>query len=166
MERAVTRKHACRGPVNGRDRGVSLIELLVVLAILSVLTIGVGLSLTPRQGGSDAAAFRQAHERSRDLALHGETRRGLRLTATGLWLMEPTHPADGASGPLVWRQGAQLQDWHAPVGFRIASPARGGGQPNLLYLPNGQTSAFEIWFRDPPLRCVTNGWEALQCQTE
>jgi len=147
----------------GADTGVSLIELLVVVAVLSVLAIGVSLPL--RDGGSqapaDAARFASMFERTRTLAIHGQTQQGLRLTSRDMALMKLT--ADG------WQTSRQSIRFQGRADFRTKTPANALSAldaPEIIFLPNGQTTPFDLIFFGSGSRsavCKSDGWMGVEC---
>lgn len=138
------------------EAGVTLIELVVVLMVLASLGMGVTLSLgrNSLRGESDLIAFQTAYDQARSLAVHGQIRRGLLLEAKGRRLAR--WQAGG------WQLSEQLQPWRGRVSFLInggAPPLRDA--PNLIFLPNGQTTAFSIQFDQ--ITCRSDGWTGLIC---
>lgn len=151
------------------DAGVSLIELLVVVAILSVLAVGVSLPL--RQSAdptrADARLFQSVYARSRAQAVHGGTLRGLQVDSRGLRLMQRV-AADPAQPP-QWQLSDQPIRWQGRAVFRATGPSAAtltAPQPDILFLPNGQTSAFELRLtarRHAPVSCSGDGWSEVSC---
>jgi len=123
------------------DAGVTLIELLVVVAIMSVLATGVTITAlrpSPKAASSDHAWFERSFNTNRTLAIQGRTSRGLNVQPNGL---VPVHM--GKDG------------W-------VASQ----GQPDIVFLSNGQTNPFDISFTSgqlQTLRCRSDGWTGLIC---
>ncbi|TCK99862.1 type II secretion system protein H [Shimia isoporae] len=145
------------------DAGVSLIELLVVVAVLSVLAVGISLPL--RNDGnnapSDAARFQSLFENSRTLAIHKQQLRGLRIEPRGVALMARTQGG--------WEQSSQIIRWRGRVAFQNLGPI-GAGQsfdsPEVTFLPNGQTTAFQIRFfssESGSASCESDGWAEVTC---
>ena len=141
------------------DAGVTLIELVVVLAVLASLGLGVTLTrgATGARGDSDLMGFRSSYDQARSLAVHGQRRRGILLSAAGRRLTW----ARGAA----WQISEQLQPWRGRVSYQITGPGAGSGAaqdiPNIIFLPNGQTTAFSIQFDQ--ITCRSDGWTGLIC---
>jgi hypothetical protein len=144
---------------------VTLIELLIVVAVLSVMVAGLGLS-TGRgaaPGQTDQARFEDRFEALRSLAVHGGVPRGLVIELGGLRQAE--YGADG------WQVSDHLMRWRGRVAHRVLTGGGGATGPTLVFLPNGQTSAFRISFAgagafagaSPVTRCTSDGWTGLQC---
>ncbi|TMM51306.1 type II secretion system protein [Sulfitobacter sabulilitoris] len=152
----------------GGQSGFTLIELVIVIAILSVLSVGALLAVGRVGGGAsgDAATFRALYDANRRLAVQGQNWRGLRVEQGGT--RTAVRGADG------WQSAPTLRRWRDRVAFRHAVPVPGDRlMPDIVFLPNGQTSAFSIQFaargRDPSrrsLRCGSDGWTGLRCDAE
>lgn len=89
-----------------KDAGFTLIELLVSIAVLSVLALGATLAL-PRGSGSatqDMALFQRQFEQMRQLAITGQSSRGLIIDPTGLRLAsrQESNAADPQGNPPLW----------------------------------------------------------------
>lgn len=137
------------------DAGVTLIELVVVVAVMASLGLGVVLTVGrgETRGDSDLIAFQTAYDQGRSLAIHGQIRRGLLLRATGRRLA--TWRAGG------WQLSQQLQPWRGPVSYQVEGPQAQRDTPNIVFLPNGRTSAFSIQFDQ--ITCRSDGWTGLIC---
>jgi prepilin-type N-terminal cleavage/methylation domain-containing protein len=137
------------------DAGVTLIELVVVLAVLASLGLGVTLTrgATGARGDSDLMGFRSSYDQARSLAVHGQRRRGILLSAAGLRLAW-----GGADG---WQISERSQPWRGRVSYHIDGPQMPPEIPNIIFLPNGQTTAFSIQFDQ--ITCRSDGWTGLIC---
>lgn len=155
------------------EAGVSLIELLVVVAMLSVLAVGVTLPLRQSANSTqaDARLFQSVYARTRAQAVHSGALRGLKVDGRGLRLMQ--READGQAQAPRWQLSDQPIRWQGRAVFRATGPQGGGvtaGQsgprPDILFLPNGQTSAFDLRFTTPrhvPVSCSSDGWSEVSC---
>lgn len=151
-------------PVPQGDRGVTLIELLVVVAMLAILAVGVSLPLRggPDQVTSDVLRFQSVFARSRALAVHGRVPRGLAVTSTGLRLMQPATTGWHTSDHTIRWQGRGLFTATGP-----GAATRGTGTPDITFLPNGQTSSFELRLTGRGARstlCLSDGWTGVTCR--
>lgn len=135
--------------------GVTLIELLVVITVMASLAVGVSLSAgrSVAPGESDLARFRNAYELARSLAVHGMQRRGVLISADG------SRSARWVAGD--WVIAKRLQPWRNRVSYLVEGRRPGPETPNIIFLPNGQTSAFVISFAQA--RCSSDGWTGLRC---
>jgi len=149
MERAVT---------TDRTLGFTLIELLVAVAILSVLSVGATLAVGrgASEEQTDQARFQQQFERLRQLAVTGQQVRGLKVDARGMF-----SASYGSSG---WKIAEARQRWAGKVILSVLPSAITGStsDPQILFLPSGQTTAFSISFGQA--RCETDGWEGMTCR--
>lgn len=148
-----------------REAGFTLVELLVAIAVLAVLALGASLAL-PRSAPpaeSDMALFQRQFEQMRQLAITGQSSRGLRITPQGLQLARrqasaqtalldsPEAHSAKASEPLPrWHVSARQQRWQGRVQFISQNSAGrapiGSGAPDIQLLADGRSSAFIIRF--------------------
>jgi prepilin-type N-terminal cleavage/methylation domain-containing protein len=149
MGSGIAQRTVCR-----REAGFSLIELLVVIAVMSVLAVGAVLAVGGPRAGGDLAQFREIWVRERALAIEGRDMRGLTFTAKGVQVV-------------AWRDGG----WHDIGGpkrwrGRVAFAARGlhpPGDPDIVFLSSGQSSAFSVRFSVDQADCDSDGWADLTC---
>lgn len=150
------------------DAGFTLVELLVAIAVLAVLALGASLAL-PRSAPpaeSDMALFQRQFEQMRQLAITGQSSRGLSITPQGLRLArrQATSQANLLADVLVgpeaqrptsgqnqrWHVSARQQRWQGRVQFISQNSAGrapiGSGAPDIQLLADGRSSAFIIRF--------------------
>lgn len=137
--------------------GFTLIELLVAVAVLAVLAVGASLAATRRSGSeSDASRFAQSYAMARQLAVQGQARRGIDISPAA---SQPMAPGDGQ-----WQRAGRETRWRAPVAFVAEGPAHPADWPEIVFLPNGRTSAFSIRFgHGAGTLCQSDGWTGLTC---
>lgn len=159
MDPGIEPDAASAGP---EDAGFSLIELLVVIAVLGVLAVGVSLAAFRRDGGAqgDAALFVQSFSAARQLAVQGQETRGLEI---GQRSRRALHLRAGQ-----WEPAGPEARWRGRVAFMSADAGVSAGQPRIVFLPNGRTSAFSVQFSDGgargPVRCTSDGWTGVSCE--
>lgn len=153
MERAITPLRTAVPP--SRDAGVTLIELVVVVAVMAVLGAGLSLAVGRAASSADAdmAQFRQQYEQLRAQAVHARHRYGLSVTPKGRHMM--------ARHGGTWQDLGPPRSWRAAVHYADRHRRAAPGVPDIQFLPNGQTSAFTISFGSR--RCQSDGWTGLTC---
>lgn len=150
-------------PADRRSAGFTLIELLVVIAIVAVLAVGTGLAVGRGASGSqaDLTRFRDSFEINRAQAVEGRELRGLVIAPRGLQVVR--YGADG------WGDPGPVQRWRGKVSFAAqAARALPPGTPDILFFPDGRSSAFSVLFsggrgQSGPVRCASDGWTGLTC---
>lgn len=145
-------------PGGKRAAGFSLIELLVVIAVLAVLAVGVTLSVGRRGEQGDMAWFHEAWRTQAALAIEGRDMRGLRIGPTGLQVVARRM---GGAGP-EWQDMGKPRAWSGRVALATVR-AVPSGEPEIVFLPSGQSSAFSLGFSGGGGRCESDGWTGLTC---
>lgn len=158
MERAVTRSvpwAGGSGPEQLGQAGVTLIELVIVVAVMASLAAGVSLvagrGVAP--GESDLSRFVRTYDQNRSLAVLERRVRGL--------FLEPDGSRQALKRDGIWGEPGRLQRWTGWVSYLVEGVRPGRNVPDLLFLPSGQTSAFVITFG--ARQCRSDGWTGLRC---
>ncbi len=157
MIREAARFTASKSVSNAAETGgFTLIEALVVTAVLSVLAVGLALGSGAR-GHGDQQQFIQRFETAQALAVQGRQTRGLYVTETRLRPAVLT-----AEGWLPLGEGVR---WHGAVGFSADRPSFSATKdhPDIVLLPTGQATAFTIHFTQAGQQCRSDGWSGVQC---
>lgn len=145
--------------ITPRDHGFTLIELMIVVAVLSLLTLTVTLGVNrPRTAQADDwTAFRDLHDRMREQAVTGDAVLGLSLSPDGFARLH----RDAAG----WVEDTPPSAWRGAVDIRRPVDPR----PVVVFLPNGRSTPVRLAFAAAgPLDgsgmvCESNGWEPLEC---
>ncbi len=141
------------------EAGFSLIEVLVVTAILAVLAVGVSLATVgpPNAINSDVASFHQRFEALRSRAIQGQQIEGLFITPRGHQTAIREHN--------IWQTSGTEMRWSARVLFRPKDQPLVPLAPDVLFLPNGSYSPFLLEFvsRVERIRCDGDGWDLPKC---
>lgn len=138
------------------ERGFTLVELLVAVAILAVLALGAGL-VRARAPDADAAAatLARAFELARRSAVAAQRPTGLEVTEAGLQVV-----ALSAEG--VWMATGPEHHLRARPRVRALGPGAPAAGPAVRFLPTGETSAVAIQLGG--LSCRATGWSGLACR--
>jgi len=151
------------------DRGFSLLEMVVVVAVIATLTVGASLSIGARNGTADAPRLAEAYEALRDAALLGQEARGLRLLPGGWQVLLP-----GEGPEPGWRVSGAVQKLRAEARFEGADgpilptpPDTRAPQPDIVFLPDGEVTPFEVVFvtDETVTTCRSRGLAGLDCLT-
>lgn len=135
--------------------GFSLVELVVVVAILSVLAVGASLVAVSRdREPADIHILTQSFERVRSAAVQSRQTQGLRLTPQGIAVF------DRRDGDWVAR-GTERR-WRGRVQVSTDLPRQGRDGPNVVLLANGTVSGFAVNFAQGA-RCVLDRARGLTC---
>ena len=140
-----------------RDAGLSLIEVMVVVAIVSILSAG-SLFLLTRPGLSppDWQRLTQAYQSQRVAAVTGAKPMALEITQAH-WIPQIW---DGRDADAPWTNLDEPRPWAVPPSGANSLPVR------VVFLPTGRASGLEL--RLPradgtTALCRADQWEALSC---
>ena len=143
--------------------GFSLIELVVVMAVIAILSLSVSLSLSRGKsvGGMPRDAVRMLGQFAalRDGAIHGRRPAALSVTPAGWQVMRRHNDVWQGTGPRVrWSGAAVFQR-------DLSAPLPDGSVPEVVFLPDGRSTAFSIRFTDGGVVavCDSDGWSPLRC---
>ena len=142
--------------------GFSLIELMIVVAVLSILSVGATLAVgqRARTGAADVTTLRTLYGTLRSEAVLSGQALQLRITPGTLSVWTRTPEGDWA------RRGPDriLRGTADPVGGygAVTDP---DGAVQITLLPDRRSSAFDVRLESPAASwvCTANGWEPLQC---
>lgn len=144
-----------------RAAGFTLIELVVVVAVLSVLAVGAGL-VASRSGksasGSDLQRFQKHIETARAHAMQGRQAQGLFVTDRGFQMSIKTDAG--------WDKSRRETRWRGQVTLQMKTPRQGPNVPHILILPDGRVSAFTLLFTgggERRSRCQSDGFTGVTC---
>lgn len=142
--------------------GFSLVELMIVVAILSVLSLGATLAIgmRDRNAGSDATVLRQTYIALRDEAILSKAPRALEISDRSLTRM--TRSAEGewqAEGHEISLDGTAF----ATRGYGAETTS--AGDLRVVLLTDGRSSAFEVRLSQGKnlWHCAADGWGTLTC---
>ena len=130
--------------MRGSD-GFSFVEMLVVVAILSILAIGATLPFSRGSASvaGDAGALEQAADGLRSLAMISDRPRALALSPGG-WQAER-------------RSGGGWAAEGAPMAFAAATASLAGDEPSrIVFLPDGRAFGPDVLLDAPgtAMRCT------------
>lgn len=143
--------------------GFSLIELVVVMAVIAILSLSVSLSLSRgvSVGGMprDAVRMQGQFAALRDASIHGRRPAALSVVPAGWQVMRMQDGVWQGTGPRVrWSGAAVFQR-------ALSAPVTPSGVPEVVFLPDGRSTVFSIRFTDGGVVAVCNsdGWGPLEC---
>ena len=140
---------------SGTEAGFSLVELMVVVAVLSVLAVGASLVAVSRdREPPDAQVFERTFDRARSAAVQSRQTQGLRLTSRGITRFE-REAGD-------WKASGSERRWRGSVRVATDLPRQGGNGPNVVLLANGVVSGFTLGF-GADTRCQQESFAGLTC---
>ncbi|WP_204115944.1 prepilin-type N-terminal cleavage/methylation domain-containing protein [Shimia biformata] len=149
-------------PQAGPEAGFTLIEALIVTAVLSVLAVGLVLGLGRHgPGSSDQARFARAFGTAQALAVQGRETRGIFVTDRGMGQAVLT--AEG------WLELGRGTRWRGRVSLSAVRSPGLSDAPEVILLPTGEASVFSVSFADAggtagaDGRCESDGWSGLTC---
>ncbi|MGX0903240.1 prepilin-type N-terminal cleavage/methylation domain-containing protein [Roseovarius sp. MBR-79] len=131
---------------HGGAAGFSLLEMVVVVAVMATLTLAATLSVGRRSGPSDAAHFAEAYGALMDAALLGQEARGLRVMSGGWQVLRPVAPGQGwqSSGPVQkFRDAVVFEGTDGPI---LARERPDPPVPDLVFLPDGKLTPVTVRF--------------------
>jgi len=135
------------------DAGFSLIELVVVVAVLSVLAVGASLATFTRdRDPTDQQVFMRIVQRTQALAVEGRQSQGLLLSSRGISRYRNENGQ--------WTRAGVERRWRGRARVTTALPQQGPDGPNVILLSNGVISAFRLTLRSGPraeFECVSQG---------
>ena len=149
-----------------QDDGFSLIELLIVIAVLSILAVSLSLTVgrTRQAAHVDASKFLQQAHLQRSLAVQGRGLRGLVISPQGMQVAEYRGQSQG------WKIGATELRWSGRAALLSHPPRSGlgvpGRQPDILFRPDGGVSEFDIRFSSRQagmVLCRARNWADVSC---
>lgn len=141
--------------------GFTLIEALVVTAVLAVLAVGIALG-TGVRGRGDVAHFVERFDAAQALAVQGRQTRGFYVTDDSLQAAILTGEGWLPLGAGLRWQGTVTLSAEASA-FRVDAVAEA---PEIVLLPTGESTVFDIRFGgagQPSQRCASDGWRGVQC---
>lgn len=157
-------------PRQAADRGFSLLEMVVVVAVIAVLSVTATFTVTDRsRGEGDVIRFAATYDRLRDAAILAGVPRGLALLPGGWQSLDPPRPGARDAG---WHPVGSVQKFRGEARFerdRRALEPRDLAQvprPDITFLPDGQVSPFEVTFigKTTLSRCRSGGLSGLECE--
>lgn len=153
-----------------RDHGFSLLEMVVVVAVIATLSVGASLSIRPRGGTADVPRLVSAYDALRDTAVLGQMPRGLRLVPGGWQVLVPVEgEQEGAeegwqpSGkPVKFRSEVRFEGVGGPI---LPAPEGRAPRPDIVFLPDGKVTPFEaVFVTDATITaCRAQGLAGLEC---
>ena len=147
-----------RGLTSDPAAGFTLIEVLVTVAVLAVLAVGVSLTTgrndTATGTTPDMAMVQDRYALTQALAVASRQTQGWMVDRKGMRMVRPAK--DG------WQVSQNTQRWRDRVSVLRRGPGHGPGAPEILFLPNGRSTAFSISFSGGG-QCETDGLTGLTC---
>lgn len=138
-----------------KTAGFSLVELVVVVAVLSTLAVGASLVAVSRdREPADIHILSQSFERARSAAVQSRQTQGLRLTPRGV-----TGFVRQEGG---WVAKGSERRWRGRVRVSADLPRQGRDGPNVVLLANGTVSGFAVNFTNGAA-CVQDALTGLTC---
>lgn len=144
------------------DEGMTLVELLVVVTVVSVLAVGAVMTAGRSSRATvaqDMTHFVSTWQLVSDIAVQSRIPHGLRVTDKGLQIMQLD-----ATG---WRTRGAMRNWNGRATF--AGARRSGAAtrtvPEVVFLPTGQSTPHSVSFSGagPTLICQGDGWAVPTC---
>ncbi|WP_297774246.1 GspH/FimT family pseudopilin [uncultured Roseovarius sp.] len=152
------------------DRGFSLLEMVVVVAVIAVLSVTATFAITDRsRGEGDERRFAAAYDRLRDAAILGQQPQGLTLVPGGWLVLVPPAPDALQGGWLPFGKKQKFRGearFDGPDGAVLPQELPRVPRPDFVFLPDGQVSTFEVTFigNETISRCRSAGVLGLECE--
>lgn len=152
------------------DAGFTLLEMVVVVAVIAILSVTATFAVTTRRAGDgDRARFAATYDRLRDAAILGQRPQALALVPAGWQNLSPAGTADGL---VLWQASGKVQKFNAEARFEGADGAivprdpAPAPVPDLVFLPDGQVTPFAVSFigNGTVTRCRSAGLSGLICE--
>lgn len=152
------------------DPGFTLLETVVVVAVIAILSITATFAVTTRKAGEgDRARFAATYDSLRDAAILGRSPQALALLPNGWQILLPERAENGGT---VWQQSGKPQKFSAEARFEgedgaiVPHDLSRAPEPDLIFLPDGQVTPFEVAFigNGTLTRCRSAGFAGLICE--